>query len=49
MAYISRETTIPEMAKKIGVTERAIEKNIQKLKEAKLLERMEGRKDGIGK
>lgn len=44
--FVSTEVTIPEMAKKAGVTERAIEKNIQKLKEAQLLERKEGNRGG---
>jgi DNA-binding IscR family transcriptional regulator len=45
----SAEVTIPEMAKKTGLTERAIEKNIHKLKEAELLERKEGNKGGYWK
>ena len=46
MVFTSAEVTIPEMAQKTGLTERAIEKNIQKLKEVGLLERKEGNKGG---
>ncbi len=38
--------TIPEMAEKIGVTERSIQRNIQKLQTAGLLHRAGGRKEG---
>ncbi len=38
--------TIPEMARDLGITERAIEKNIQKLKDHNLLERKEGERSG---
>ncbi len=37
------------MAKKINITERAIEKNIQKLKEQNLLERRDGDRGGFWK
>ncbi|MFD2034037.1 ATP-binding protein [Belliella marina] len=46
MVFTSSEVTIPEMAKKMGITERAIEKNIQKLKGLELLERKEGNRGG---
>jgi len=46
MIYRNQFVTIPEMAKKLGITERGVEKNIQKLKEQKLLERKEGERSG---
>ncbi len=46
MMYLNQFVTIPEMAKKLGITERAIEKNIQKLKEQNLVERREGERSG---
>lgn len=39
-------TTIPELAKLIGVTERSIQRNIQKLQAAGLIQRVGGRKEG---
>ncbi len=42
----NNEVTIPELAKQIGVTERTIERNIQKLKVANLLKRIDGAKGG---
>ena len=44
-----RETpsiTIPEMAKKIGITERSVQRNIQKLQADGFLRRVGGRKEG---
>ena len=38
--------TIPELASRIGVTERSIERNIQKLQSDGLLRRTGGRKEG---
>jgi ATP-dependent DNA helicase RecG len=38
--------TIPELASLIGITERSIERNIQKLQRNGLLERVGGRKEG---
>ena len=38
--------TIPEMAKIIGITERSIERNLQKLQAANLLKRKGGNKGG---
>ena len=38
--------TIPELAASIGVTERSIERNIQKLQKDELLRRVGGRKEG---
>ena len=49
LIHSSPEITIPEMAKKIKITERAIEKNIQKLKEQNLLERRDGDRGGFWK
>ncbi len=46
LVFSNPHVTIPEMAKKIGITERGVEKNIQKLKEQKLLERKEGERSG---
>ncbi|MBN2730582.1 MAG: putative DNA binding domain-containing protein [Bacteroidales bacterium] len=40
------EITIPELALKIGVTERSIERNIQKLQQEGFLRRSGGRKEG---
>ena len=34
------------MAKKLGITERGVEKNIQKLKEENLMTRKEGERSG---
>ena len=44
-----RETpsiTIPEIAKRIGITERSVQRNIQKLQSLGLLRRIGGRKEG---
>ena len=44
-----RETpsiTIPEMAKRIGITERSVQRNIQKLQSDGLLRRVGGKKEG---
>lgn len=49
MIHHSQETTIPEMAKKLKLTERAIEKNIKKLKDNQLLERKGGERGGYWK
>lgn len=49
LIFYTSETTIPEIAQKINITERAIEKNIQRLKEAQLLERKEGNRGGYWK
>ena len=46
MVYHNQYVTIPEMAKSIDITERAIEKNIQKLKEQDLIARREGERSG---
>lgn len=40
------ELTIPQLAERIGITPRAIEKNIKKLQETGLLRRIGGRKEG---
>ena len=40
------ELTIPQLAEQIGITPRAIEKNIQKLQNSGLLKRVGGRKEG---
>ncbi|MDQ6992088.1 MAG: hypothetical protein Q9M31_01320 [Mariprofundus sp.] len=40
------DVTIPELAGLIGITERSVERNIQKLQENKLLRRVGGRKEG---
>jgi len=40
------DITIPEMAQKFAVTERSIQRNIQKLQDAGLLKRAGGRKEG---
>jgi DNA-binding MarR family transcriptional regulator len=42
MIHQSQVVTIPEMAKKLKITKRGVEKNIKKLKENKLLDRKEG-------
>lgn len=49
--YISEkpEITIPELAEKIGITERSIERNIQKLQKENKLERIGSNKSGIWK
>ena len=39
MTYNNQHITIPEMAKKIKITERAVEKNIQNLKATGILDR----------
>jgi ATP-dependent DNA helicase RecG len=39
--------TIPEMAEKIGITERSVQRNIQKLQADGLLRRVGGRKEGL--
>ncbi len=41
-----KHITIPELAKLIGITERSVERNIQKLQAAELLRRVGGRKEG---
>ena len=46
MVHKDKNITIPEMAKKLKITERAVEKNIQKLKSYNLLERKEGERAG---
>lgn len=46
MVYHDQYVTIPEMAKSIDITERAIEKYIQKLKEQDLIARREGERSG---
>ncbi len=46
MIYKNNQITIPEMANKIGITERAIEKNIKKLREDGLLSREDGDRKG---
>ena len=38
--------TIAEIAKQIGITERSVQRNIQKLQSAGLLRRIGGRKEG---
>ncbi|MBE0503205.1 MAG: HTH domain-containing protein, partial [Desulfuromonadales bacterium] len=38
--------TIPELAALIGITERSVERNIQKLQATRLLRRVGGRKEG---
>ena len=38
--------TIPEMAQKLAVTERSIQRNIQKLQDEGFLKRIGGRKEG---
>ena len=44
-----KDITILELAKKIGVTERSVQRNIQKLQSLKLLQRIGGRKEGVWK
>ena len=46
IVYQNQYVTIPDMAKKLGITERGVEKNIQKLKENNLLIRKEGERSG---
>ncbi|HAC15385.1 MAG TPA: ArsR family transcriptional regulator [Bacteroidetes bacterium] len=46
MVYRNQYVTIPEMAKKLDITERGVEKNIQKLKKQNLLARKEGERSG---
>ena len=38
--------TIPELAGLIGITERSVQRNIQKLRQEALLRRLGGRKEG---
>ncbi|MDR0764480.1 MAG: winged helix-turn-helix transcriptional regulator [Synergistaceae bacterium] len=38
--------TIPELASLVGITERSVERNIQKLQRDGLLKRVGGRKEG---
>ena len=38
--------TIAEMARRIGITERSVQRNIQKLRSEGLLVRLGGRKEG---
>ena len=40
------KATVPELAQEIGISTRAIEKQIQKLKESGMLIRSGGRKEG---
>lgn len=47
MVYKEPFVTIPELAKDIGISQRAVEKSIQKLKKQKLLARREGEKAGF--
>ncbi|HMQ46596.1 MAG TPA: DeoR family transcriptional regulator [Saprospiraceae bacterium] len=42
----NRYIAIPELSEKIGVTERTIERNLQKLQEEHLLKRVGGAKGG---
>ena len=46
MVHSDQFITIPEMAKKLGLTERGVEKNIQKLKEQNLITRKGGERSG---
>ena len=46
MTYKNQHITIPEMAKKMKLSERAVEKNIQHLKELELLDRVGSDKSG---
>ncbi len=46
LVYKNPNTTIPEMAKKIGITERGVEKNIKTLKEQNLITRTNGERNG---
>ncbi|MGB3977019.1 MAG: hypothetical protein WBM02_00790 [bacterium] len=45
----NKDITIPEIAALAGVTERSIERNIQKLQAGGLLQRVGGRKEGYWK
>lgn len=51
LSYISEkpEITIPELSEKIGITERSIERNIQKLQKENKLQRIGSNKNGIWK
>jgi ATP-dependent DNA helicase RecG len=49
LVHFSPEITIFEMSKKINISERAIEKNLQKLREKNLLERRDGDRGGFWK
>ncbi|GAA4847840.1 helix-turn-helix domain-containing protein [Algivirga pacifica] len=49
LVYENKDITIPEMAEQVGISERAIQKNIQKLKEEQLLERVGPDKGGYWK
>jgi ATP-dependent DNA helicase RecG len=42
----NKQTTIPELAEIIEISERAVQKNIKKLKGKGVLERIGGRKEG---
>lgn len=42
----NEEITIPELSEKIGVTERTIERSVQKLQKKNLLKRVGGAKGG---
>ena len=42
----NKQKTIPELAEIIEISERAVQKNIKKLKEKGVLERIGGRKEG---
>lgn len=46
MIYTNQYVTIPDMAKQLGITERGVEKNIQKLKAQNLLACKEGERSG---
>jgi ATP-dependent DNA helicase RecG len=46
LVHFNQFITIPEMAIKLGITERGVEKNIQKLKEQNLLTRINGERSG---
>ena len=46
MVHSNQFITTAEMAKNLGITERAVEKNVQRLKELNLLTRKEGAKSG---
>lgn len=46
MVYINQFITIPEMAKRLGITERAVEKNIRNLRNQNLVIRKEGERSG---
>ncbi|PRD51985.1 ATP-binding protein [Sphingobacterium gobiense] len=49
MVYINQFITIPEMAKRLGITERAVEKNIRNLRNQNLVIRKEGERSGYWK